>query len=313
MRNYFMSSFIADQISQGAEFKKASLPLSTIDWLNIIHFSNESSAKNYYGLGADINEKQAYIKAVVEYYERKFFFDRGVHLGFNSTNGIAGHRFKVLARNAAISELFERDSLLCHWYSKTPFIEVKVEDDKVKKTMQEIRSEKILTLFYKTYLGIQDTYLCFLVNTETGGFALGLSSGKTSKENISKAFSEAIINLFLGHQGKSREELIQDFECEGLTSLKNHRTYWLHIKPLPDWVLKPTKHDLFKISQNSHNNMKEFHYTYGPINIVGIKISEIFTLNLGRPTIADYELLSRRLKLDNISNPAEAIEPHPIP
>jgi|GEM_PF-5928648 len=311
--NIFMGAFIKAQIQQGAEFKKFVFPLETLNWLHTIQFSFSISNENCYGLGSDPNIKNAYIKSVVEYYERKAFFEVGRLNGFNSTNGIAGHRFKLLARQAALSELYERDSFLCHWYSQTPFLTVESSNKKILKTVDEMKSNKIRTLFFKTFLGVQETHLCFLVDIQTGGFALGLSSGKSYTENITKAFSEAAINYFLGHQGKSKDELLKDLENEGLCNLKNHRTYWLHFKPLPEWVhsqpnLTLHENNKFDYAENIHLQMN-----YGPIKVIGVKVSEIFTLSLGKPTAQDHLKLSRRIKFDKLAPSIEAMEPHPIP
>ena len=183
LSNIFMCPFIDTQIKSGAEFKKVTIPLETLRWLHTIHFSFLENSLDYYGLGSDINEKLAYVKAVVEFYERKAFYDVGIKRGFTSTNGIAGHRFYNLAHKAAIAELYERDAFLCHWYSQTPFLKVENTNTDVQNVIAELSSMQIKTLFRSTYLGFQKIILCFLINEQTGGFALGLSSDKQQTAN----------------------------------------------------------------------------------------------------------------------------------
>jgi hypothetical protein len=306
-----MGPFIDSQIKSGAEFKKVTIPLETLKWLYTIHFSFTDKSLDYYGLGSDTNEKLAYVKAVVEFYERKAFYDVGIKCGFTSTNGIAGHRFYNLAHKAAIAELYERDAFLCHWYSQTPYLKVENINTDVQNVINELSGLKIKTLFRSTYLGFQKIILCFLINEQTGGFALGLSN---DKQNTAKAFSEAVINYFLGHQGKTPDELQAELRKEGLISLQNHRTYWMHENPIPEWVLKiSTKEHSLGQNTTVPKIINTFKYKTGPIRISGVQLSEIFTLKLGFPTKEDMELLRRRLGYD-ISIPNNSLTaPHPIP
>lgn len=306
-----MGPFIDSQIKSGAEFKKVTIPLETLRWLHTIHFSFPNTDLNYYGLGSDTNEKLAYVKAVVELYERKAFFEMGIKGGFTSTNGIAGHRFYNLAQRAAIAELYERDAFLYHWYSQTPFLKVENTNSKVQNVIAELSSMHIKTLFRSTYLGFRKITLCFLINEQTGGFALGLSN---DKQNTAKAFSEAVINYFLGHQGKTPDELKVELQSEGLINLKNHRTYWMHEHPIPEWILSVATKERSVIPNAPLPKItNSFQYRNGPIRVVGVQLSEIFTLKLGFPTKDDMELLRRRLGYDiSVSNNNSNV-PHPIP
>ena len=128
-----------------------------------------------------------------------------------------------------------------------------------------------------------------------------------------KAFSEAIINYFLGHQGRSIEQLRKELHNEGLTSLKNHRTYWMHERPIPEWVLEiPAKKHLQSQNQLKPMITNSIKSKHGPICISGVQLSEIFTLKLGFPDIDEMKTLQRRIKHDN-DIPNRLTEPHPIP
>ncbi len=307
-----MGSFIESQIKKGAEFKKVITPLETLKWLHMVHYSFPYLNIDYYGLGADSNEKLAYIKAVVEFYERKAFFDIGIIRGFSSTNGIAGHRFHFLAQKAAIAEIYERDSFLCHWYSQIPFLKIVNEDSKIELVIKELSDLKIKTLFRITFLGHQKTVACFLVNEETGGFALGLSNNQF---DLFKAFSEAIINYFLGNQGENSSELLSDLHEKGLSSLKNHRTYWLHENVIPEWILNDFSDLSIEVPKLlSPKVMNHFNSKTGPICISGVQLSEVFTLKMGFPCKDDIDLLRLKTGRDMTEqyNNNEVI-PHPIP
>ncbi len=313
LKNFSMHSFIKAQLELGAELKRVNLPLSTSKWLHIIHFSMPNLNHGFYGLGADSVEELAYIKAIVEYFERMAFFEIGIKLSFDSTSGIAGHRMTYFAKRNAISELYERDSFLLHWYSQTPFLKVKTDIKFLEMTFAELVAQKVKPLFFKTFLGHQETYVCFLINKETGGFAIGLSSGKTHSENMKKSFSEALINYFLGNQGKTKEELLNNLESEGLSSLKNHRTYWLHYKLIPEWILKQSHAHRLEINKIKPIIKNHFSASYGPIKVEGIQLSEIFTLSLGHPNNNDWKLLTQRIKYFKQPFNEFVMNPHPIP
>ena len=312
LENIFLGRFIKASLAKGAELKRVTIPLDTITWLHTIHYSFPSIS-DVYGLGSDVDEKLAYIKAVVEFYERKAFFDIGEPNGFKSTNGIAGHRLYFLAKKAAVSELYERDSFLCHWYSKTPFIQIENQVSTTLPTIKELESKNIKAKFFKTYLGLQETYVCFLVNLQTGGFAVGLSSGKLAEQNFIKSFSEALINYFLGNQGFSKEELLADLKVNGLSSLKNHRTLWLHEKTLPEWILNLKDPRITSPLNIQPKMIRTFKTSFGPIKVVGLELSEIISLGLGYPSKIELSLLEKRFGRDTTHHSFEETDPHPIP
>ncbi len=74
-------------------------------------------------------------------------------------------------------------------------------------------------MFRKTHLGYAETVICFIVDMNSGGFVTGSCAGNTLMYSQSKAFTEAIINLFFGNNGLSKEELIQEFKENGVSTL----------------------------------------------------------------------------------------------
>ncbi|MGZ6298623.1 MAG: YcaO-like family protein, partial [Parachlamydiaceae bacterium] len=185
----FTKRLILAELRNGAEFDELKFPLQSMQHYKVIQFRSADS-KEIAGLGASINLKDAYKIAYFEYLERKALFDYGIHCGFNSTNGIALHKFKFLASSSARSELFERDSFLLHWHSSTPFIPIEIKEiqDQLIPAINELKTLGYETRFGKTFLGEQETIVTTLMDSKTQGFALGLSSGRGTKKDIEKAF-----------------------------------------------------------------------------------------------------------------------------
>ena len=75
------------------------------------------------GYGEDRVESRAYEKAICELRERQVFVESDV-AGRSTSNGIAAHRFKIMAIKAAQSEMIERAAFLRHWLTKIPLTHV---------------------------------------------------------------------------------------------------------------------------------------------------------------------------------------------
>ena len=186
------------------------------------------------GLGADKDLQMAYLKAIVEFFERLSFHKHERDEGIYSTNGIAAHRIAGLAKKSAEEELLERDSFMRHWFTNTPFTQVELNEE-AKKLDSVLKNHQLKIHLGKTTLGHKETYLCFLQDLKTTGFALGLSSGRGSYD-IEKSIQEALINYFFGHQGVSAEKQIEIIKNEGVKSLMSHRAFWLYMNPMPEWL-----------------------------------------------------------------------------
>lgn len=310
MASFSILNMIESEIKSGLKCERIAFPGSSFNKLYAYQFSKSNSANRVvHGLGVDLNEKKAIIKGFVEFHERNAFFDIGVANGFTSTNGIAGHRFYLLARNSAIAEITERDSLLMHWYSETPFKHIKSPKifDSYKLSLARDGYE---ILFVVTTLGFSKTTVCFLINKKTLGFVIGLSSGRSEVDDSQKAFTEALVNLHFGGYGKSIDEQQHDLLTNGLTSLTNHRCYWLYKSTLPSWVLENLEYQLKSSKAAAPEVTEIFHKKHGSVHIVGVAVSNSFNLELGYPSKETVSLLSTRLeKKYNY----DKIEAHPIP
>lgn len=308
----YTKRLILTELAKGAEFDEFKLPLQSMQNYKVVQF-RPAMGKSLAGLGASTNPNDAYKIAYFEYLERKALFDYGIHYGFNSTNGIALHKFKFLASSSARSELFERDSFLLHWHSSTPFITIEINEiqPQLISAINELKTLGYETRFGKTFLGEQDTIITTLIDTKTQGFALGLSSGRGTQKDIEKAFLEACINLFFGDCGRSKNELLNQIKEEGISNLSAHRTLWLYLKSLPSWFYgnpesKPTY-------VRSSRQIQEILLTKEPFPVVGVYSKDLIMLEIGEPSGTTIDLLRRRIKADIPQNVKIWSWPHPIP
>jgi hypothetical protein len=272
----------------------------------IQYFKNHPQFRIVSGLGSDRNLEAAYVKAVVEYFERLAFFENEHKLGLTSTNGIAAHPYMIMAKKMANDEMFERDAFLRHWYTQTPFI--KMEPSlKTLDLIVKLKTLKIDLVLAHSYLGYQKVTCAFLIDLETSGFALGLSSGR-GKQDEDKAIFESIINYFFGHSGKSKDELIKDLLESEIKSLEHHRSFWLYNQKFPDFMVKtgvqltPEKFPTLAGKTN-----------YNILRDDNLKIVKMSNENLIELSVGD--VTKTRIKLTGI-NPNGLVGPfkyHPIP
>ncbi|MGZ3771786.1 MAG: hypothetical protein ACXVCP_17115 [Bdellovibrio sp.] len=308
----YTKRLILAELKRGAEFDELKFPIKSMQHYKVIQFRSADS-KEIAGLGASTNLKDAYKIAYFEYLERKALFDFGIQSGFNSTNGIALHKFKFLASSSARSELFERDSFLLHWHSCVPFIPIGIKEiqKQLIPAINELTTLGYETRFGKTFLGEQQTIITTIMDLKTRGFALGLSSGRGNKKDIEKAFLEACINLFFGDCGKSKNELLNQIRMEGISSLAAHRTLWLYLKELPKWFYGNVESP--PIYERITFQIHEILLTKKPFPVVGVYSQGLMKLEIGEASGTTIDVLRRRLKADTSHEIEIWSWPHPIP
>ncbi|MGK5089212.1 YcaO-like family protein [Bdellovibrionota bacterium FG-2] len=311
--NRDLNEAIQAEQAEGAAFERLLFPIACLKDFYLIQFYKMTDrGRAIAGLGADWDEKHAYRKAVFEYFERKAVISLGPSLGFDSTNGVGAHRYPALAFRAGMNELFERDSFLRHWYSKTPFSKIEGSLTSSNRVwVDDMDQRGYRTLFCKTHLGFLATTLVFLIDRKTGGFALGLSSGRGGEEDAQKAFMEAATNLFFGNEGKQNEELISRVKVHGITSLIDHRTNWLLINPVPSWVLSlvESTDQQIRVGKLRDPKVERVTLAMAPVPVVGARCEDSLNLVLGLPNERDLAIL-RRSQLHPID---DDFVPHPIP
>lgn len=178
------------------------------------------------GYGEGFNASEALYKAIGELQERDALKIANIRFKKISSNGIACHLFKNIAKDSAENELVERDSFFRHWLTKTPFTEISNQITDLSKSFNNSLKPHgySLRIGYST-LGLKKTAIAVVQNKY--GFALGCSRKANFKRAIDKACSEAVFNLM----GFERNNLEINWKRD---SLKNHRNYWLQ-NELPEW------------------------------------------------------------------------------
>lgn len=308
----YTKQLIFNELERGAQFDELKFPLRALQNYKVIQFRSALESETA-GLGTSMNLKDAYKIAYFEYLERKALFDFGVHHGFDSTNGIALHKFQFLASAAARSELFERDSFLLHWHSRTPFISIALKgvSERICTAVTEIKGLGFETRFGRTFLGEQEAIVSTLIDMNTGGFALGLSSGRGTAKDIEKAFLEACVNLFFGDCGKSKDELINQVKAEGVGSLAGHRTLWLYLKPIPGWFYDTCESTC--VYERNTIKLKQILLSMEPYPVVGVYSPDVLKLEVGEASGTTIDLLRRRIRSVIPGEINIWSWPHPIP
>jgi hypothetical protein len=265
-----------------------------------------------YGLGTDLNRNKALLKAYVEFLERSAFFTLGKKFGFESTNGIAGHRFEYLAERAAVAEINERDSFLFHWYLGIP-MKQKRSPYRLNDIIQSMKKVGYRTFFLQTFLGSSQTTSCFLINESSGGFVVGLSAGKGWAQDCEKSMTEALVNLFFGDYGRSEQSLLE-LKSEGFRKLEHHRTFWTEVATFPDWLLAPVKQEDYGQFKKPRPVEKVFSKTIGHVTVVGYRGEDSLPIIIGAPKAKELQILKTRSPHQWHSLISTALmRPHPIP
>lgn len=303
-----INSFLKEELDHRANFEILKFPSEILNsQIKVIQFYKETQFGTIAGLGADRSIEKAYLKAIVEYYERLAYFENENQFNLQSTNGIAAHRMNLIAKLSARNELFERDSFLRHWYTNTPFENIPLNANEQIINL-ELASSGLEILLARTKMGFKETIICFLIIKKSGGFAIGLSTGR-GKEDRTKAIQEALINYFFGHQGYSVEEQIKIVNEEGVKSLIAHRAFWLYKNPLPEWVFAATK------NQTVDSNKKIFKkFEYKELSLFPFKVVHCENTNLIPLRVGDIcKIYPEGLSKFQINIVSGNTQYHPIP
>lgn len=306
MNAFRIGSIIQKELEDGGRFESLVPPLSSLKNLHFIQFRKSMGTENAYGLAVSRDMRKAQIVSYFEYLDRKAFHENWKRLNLRSTNGVAAHKFRFLAKQAAISELIERDSFLIHWHSQTPFKSIagNLLTDQIS---EDLCQQNFSLNLFETTLGLKKTVVCILINEKTGGFCVGSSSGKGSKGDIEKAAVEAVINLCFGGYGKNTDQLISDLELNGMTNLESHRTFWLYKAQAPNW-LRSKKANQFEVSVIDPE-FKTMNVAQDPFPVVAVQSPKLFQLVVGPPSAEELSKLTRRLK--GYTSASEG-DPHPL-
>ena len=227
---------------QGLRIERVELGLGTTDPIPHriqVSYQCPEAGKRIYGYGESERELFAYEKAIAELLEREALFLRGIRLGIKTTNGLAAHRLTFLAKQAAKTELQERDAFLRHWLTRTPLLRIPYPDDallkKFRKAIEAAGYELILTT---TYLGSIPSVIAVIRNPVTGGFLIGSSAARSVRASTRKAVGEAFLSL---HSRRTTDAL--NWERPDFDTHANH---WFFHNSTPSWFLSERKANLPK-------------------------------------------------------------------
>jgi hypothetical protein len=181
-----------------------------------------------------------YQKAFSELIERSALIKYGSLCGAKTSNGWAAHPQQVQVRMNAILEIVERDAVLAHWYSRTPFIEIPYEEfplDVQAWVQCELSQSEfpILRLLFST-MGIGPSVTCILMNK----FGFGVSAHAT-KETISGSISSAIAEACRAAHASIRRSHWKDtmrlnLGEPGAVDPSAHALYYAYHEKFPEWM-----------------------------------------------------------------------------
>ena len=297
--------FIEKELSSGAKFQRLASPLRSLDSYHLVQFSKSlPDVGEVFGLGKSSDLKAAQIIAYFEYLERKAFLKNHRQYSLLSSSGVAAHKFRYLAAQAAASELKERDSFLVHWYTQTPLLSSMMPKDlnAIKSDLHHLGYDVHIR---RTWLGQSETSVAIIVNRKTLGFCLGTSCGKGHHRDVKKAVLEAVINLCYGDYGKSTQDLTRHLTLSRLSSLEDHRALWLYCQPIPRWLLECN--DIAPEFQPSVAEIVVIDIETSPFPVVSAKSADLLSLQIGTPS--SLASLTRRLPVGYRVN---EVLPHPL-
>jgi hypothetical protein len=197
-----------------------------------VSFRDSATGRLIAGYGEAGSEHLAYEKALSELVEREAVLSNGMRFGIHSTNGVACHRLRFLAKEAARLELLERDAFLRHWLTRTPLRVATIppgRDFLCFSQSFDARGHDLVLC--ETSLGYLPTSIAVVVNRETGGFLLGSSAASGEKIRHAKAIGEAFSILF------GRDDWAVNWQKP---DFKDHSNYWYRERVVPSWLLGPS-------------------------------------------------------------------------
>lgn len=190
--------------------------------------------------GESDDDEVSWKKAFSELYERSALITFGSIFGATTSNGWAAHPNREQARQNAILELVERDAILAHWYSKTPFIEIPKNefplDIQAWVVTELCRSEFPNLRILLSTIGLGPSVTCLLSNNE--GFGVCANSAKESfTDSINSAITEA---CRAAHSSLRREHWKDTLKLKnqepGAVNPGAHGLYYAYHEPFPEWM-----------------------------------------------------------------------------
>lgn len=183
----------------------------------------------------------AVTKAVAEFIERCTLIEYGkVHTEVKTSNGWAAHTNENSAQENAIRELVERDAVLRHWYTRTPFNFISPEtlpSDILSWSLMELsRSEFPHLRILISEMGFGPSATAVLFNSDGYGV-----TGHCSNERMTDAIEGAIEEACRMAQHYLLKSYLTDVDQMKLGQKSRvdsgaHGVYYAHSEPFPLWM-----------------------------------------------------------------------------
>jgi hypothetical protein len=202
-----------------------------------------ASSKDAYGVGFADQATSAMQSAIGEAVERFCFGQTKLTAPeMQTSNGWAAHVTETLAMESAVSELVERDAVLVHWLSKTPFEKISIDlaPSWIRRLADALRTQtkfKHIRIL-KTTLGAADVVAVLLLD-ENKKFAIGTATGSTLCRAVRKAAVEALQVALASESEILRSEtpsLLDQSSNQTPPPLAHGLVYARHLS-LPDWMI----------------------------------------------------------------------------
>lgn len=201
-------------------------------------FVTEVAAGEHVGTGYGEAESKlvALQKSIAEGVERAIFlaFTSSLWKTSNS-NGWAAHLSRRSAFSSALDELLERDAVLVHWLTESPFTEIMpatwpawLQSWAKSELSQAERFRRLRIL--KSHLGHIPTVTTVLMDSDGFG-VVSHSAGRRFNTALSRALAETcrIAHFILEQRNTSIEEV-------NLNTPTGHSLFYVQAQPLPSWV-----------------------------------------------------------------------------
>ena len=226
-------------------------------WPGLVDLSVEIqvSSSKFIGRGTATSEKLALLRAAGEALERAAF----QFSIFENTNGLALHDSFENASSAAILELLERDSILCHHLLNLPFARLSNDladefDDLILAFNQQNKSNVIFSLGKSEGPNGAITCACAahgLFQKNPFGVMLGAACSFSEKISATKAVIECMRNVIGAVSGSQHPSLsIEMFNKKTIYSPLDHDSIALNPKYFKNYAY------LFEREQSIDQNQK---------------------------------------------------------
>lgn len=207
------------------------------------NIAGQVNGKDILVTGEADTKELAITKAVAEFIERCVLIEFAqTQSGIKTSNGWAAHVDIELAKENAIRELIERDAILRHWYTQTPFLEIDFNSlpSKIKNwSYHELsKSEFPILKILISDLGYGPSLTAVLMNKK--GYAV---TGHCSKESMMDAIEGAIEEACrMAHHYLVKTYLMDTEKLKkgefARVETGSHGVYYAHQEPLPDWMFE---------------------------------------------------------------------------